>query len=246
MAAVLDVDAAVAQATTSPQLPSSTATAPAVLTGAPVAASPAPPAPSPAAFMSHEPTPYSGAAGISPAGGGQGRRARPPAKLRLPAADAAAASTSGSQTVHGPVQLHPHSHDQSSGSRHSQQGTGSAGSHGFMTASLSLERPLSMAAFQAFVACHLRPCASLFRCKGFLWFAENRRARCGAALLWLATSNRAVVQPSLDMSVDAISLNRSCCLLLVSRTLGAIRSSTAVLFLSACANLRLQVLFPAC
>lgn len=130
---------------------------------------PRPEAPGPAllqptehiAFMSHEPTPLSSSAvrGQPAAPGQSSARRQPKLMPKLM------------------QQPHLRQHDHHGTHHHGDHSHRGPEHQSFCTVSLHAESPASMAAFQRFVPQVLMSAKDLFRCKGFLWFGENRKHR---------------------------------------------------------------------
>lgn len=157
------------------------------------------------AFLSHEPVASTSrqrrrpetAAG-SGGGSGSGRGRSKLAAAWLQQHDAAADASTTSSTTGGDVQAavngaahaqhghHHHLHHDSQLQPQQQDHPGPlpARPHlhsSFHTLSVTMQQPLSMAAFQRYVVRQLLPCRALTRAKGIVWMAERREDRWGAA-----------------------------------------------------------------
>ncbi len=150
------------------------------------------------AFLSHEPVASTSRQRRRPeaaagSGGGSGSRGR----SKLAAAwsqqhDTAADASTTSSTTGGDVQRpangadheqhghHHHHHQDSQQQQQDHPGPLPARPHlhgSFHTLSITLQQPLSMAAFQQYVVQQLLPCRALTRAKGIVWMAERRADR---------------------------------------------------------------------
>ncbi len=150
------------------------------------------------AFLSHEPVPAANArrgsrgAGVaaqagggskqSSGGGGRSKLAAAWAKERalqaLQQAEGSSGGGSGGSTAPGAGHQH-HGHEHHSTGQAQGQAHRHHGHSSFHTVSVLQEAPVSMEAFQRYVAQQLLPCAGLTRAKGILWMAERRSHRCG-------------------------------------------------------------------